>query len=160
MSTFKEFLAESKKIIVKDPAIEEMRPEIDKIAHLLFHKEGGYVRDTKRSPDYKYYGVSNQRSLLKSAKGKHMMITFDNSTDSGEFEINSLAPLEIEKNGETDKKIRALYRTFEIKSKKRTNYILKGEGTVMREIHLGKHINKNTVKFVKEIIKLLKSAEE
>jgi hypothetical protein len=160
MATFKEFLTESKKVVVKDPAIEEMRGEIDKIAHLLFKKEGGYVRDTKRGPEYKYYGVSNQKSVLRSAKGKLMMITFDNSTDSGEFEINSLAPLDIEKGGDTDKKIRALYRTYDIRSKKRTNYILKDAGTVMREIHLGRHINKNTVKFVKEVIKLLKIAEE
>lgn len=156
MTTFKEFLAESKKNIIEDPEVEKTRSMIDKIAEMIFHHKGGYVRDLKRSKDYKYYGVSNSKSVLKTDKGKHLMITFDNSTDSGEFEINSLAPLKIVKGGELDKKIRALYRTFEIKSKKRTNYIMKDGEVVMREIHMGKHIHKHTVAFAKEVMKLLK----
>jgi hypothetical protein len=156
MATFKEFLAEERRHVVKDPEVEKMRSFIDKIAKMLFGHDGDYVRDLKRSKDYKYYGVAHEKSKLKTDKHRHLKLTFDNSTHSGEFEINTLSPLKIQYNGETDKKIRALYRTFEIKSKKRTNYIMREGIPVLREIHLGKHIDKHTVAFVKEVLKLLK----
>lgn len=156
MATFKEFLIEERRHVVKDPEVEKMRSFIDKIAKMLFGKNGDYVRDLKRSKDYKYYGVMNEKSHIKTHKNRHLKLTFDNSTHSGEFEINSLSALKIQYNGDTDKKIRALYRTFEIKSKKRTNYIMREGIPVLREIHLGKHIDKRTVAFVKEVIKLLK----
>lgn len=154
--SFKEFLTEAKKTVIEDPHVEKQRHFIDRIMTLIFGQKGDYVRDAKRSQDYKYYGVVNTKSLIKTAKDHHLRLTVDNSTTSGEFEINSLTQLKIVKDGSLDKKLRALYKTFEIKSKKRTSYIIKNGETVLREIHLGKSIDVNTVKFVKALLKLLK----
>ena len=137
------------------PEIKAMKPHIDAIAKKLFSKKAGPVKDLKRSKDAKYFGVAHTRSNIIADNEKALMLTFDNSTDSGEFEINSLAPLNVVKGSDKDRAIKKLYHDHEIKSKKRTNYIVKDADPVLREVHLGKEIDKDTVRFVVDLLKIL-----
>lgn len=128
---------------------------INKISKLLFNQESGPVKDLKRSKTADFWGVSHQKSIFKDEKGKQIKLTFDNSTDSGEFEINSLTPLKIKKGSNLDKSIKTLYKECNVKSEKKMNYIIIDNETVLREIHLGKNISNNEVEFVKSLIKLI-----
>ncbi len=145
---------------VDSPEIKKCMGAINKIALMLFGREAGPVKDLKRSKEAKFTGVSHVKSKLVSPKKKHLHLTFDNSTDSTEFEINSLAKMMVVKGSDTDKKIRKLYLTYEVKSKKRTNYVEVDDQVVLREIHLGKHPAKNTVKLVKHLLKILRGEKE
>lgn len=141
-------------------AIKGMKEHIDQIARLLFGTHGGPVKDLKRSKEAKFYGVAHGRSHLTDPNGKVIHLTFDNSTDSGEFEINSLVPMMIEKNSPEDQRIHVLYRKYGVHSKKKTNYIAHGDKIVMREVHLGTDIDENTVKFVKGVLRVLRGEDE
>lgn len=135
--------------------VTSMKDEINRCAKIIFDREAGPVKDLKRSKEAIFFGVSHHKSRLTDSNDKPLFLTFDNSTDSTEFELNSLVPLMIEKGSDQDKKILSLYRKFEIKSKKKTNYINHGDQTVLREIHLGTDITKDTVKMVKALMKVL-----
>jgi hypothetical protein len=138
----------------------ELRPYVDKISMMLFKQRSGLVKDLKRSKEAKWLGVANTSSVLVDARGKHLRLTFDNSTDSGEFEINSLADLMIEKGSEPEKELRELYQAHEIKSKKKLNYVYNRGKMVVREIHLGKVVDEKTVDFMKDVMKVLASVED
>ena len=136
--------------------VKEAKPNLNKIAVALFGRKCEPVTDTKRSKKPIFFGVANARSKLLDAKGKGVKLTFDNSTDSGEFEINSLTPLNIVQGSDLDKKIRSLYKKFKVSSKKKTNYLdVEGE-MVLREIHLGRSPDESAVKLVHNFIKLVR----
>lgn len=137
-------------------AVKEAKPNLNKIAVALFGRKCEPVTDTKRSKKPIFFGVANARSRLLDPKGKGVKLTFDNSTDSGEFEINSLTPLNIVQGGDLDKKIRSLYKKFKVSSKKKTNYIDVDGEMVLREIHLGTSPAENAVKLVHNFIKLVR----
>lgn len=138
---------------------EDLLP-VDEIAMLLFKKKAGLVKDPKRDKEKNYVGVSHSKSTLQGHDGKPLHLTFDNSTDSGEFEINSLTPLKIEKGGDLDRSIKKLFTKYEIESKKKTNYVVKSEATYLRELHLGHKLGRSAVKFVTNLIDLLRPADE
>ena len=145
----------------KDKEAEEKAAmPVDAICQLLFKKKAGIVKDPKSDKDKEYIGVDHSVSSIKGPTGKPLHLTFDNSTDSGEFEINSLAPLKIEKGGKVDKAIKKLFSKHEVESKKKTNYTMKSEGVYLREIHLGKKLTRGAVKLVIDLIKLLKNTDE
>jgi len=144
----------------KSPEIQEMAPFIHAIARLLFGTKARAVKDSKRGKEAKFFGVAHERSRIKDPKGKPLMLTFDNSTDSGEFEINSLLKLDIEKDGDIDLEIKKLFKEFQVKSKKKMNYVMQGDRYVLREIHLGKEINELTVAMVEKLLKLLSNKPE
>lgn len=145
---------------VESDFIKSIKTHVDSIARLIFGKHAGPVKDIKRSKEAKFYGVSHGKSLLSDPNGKHVYLTFDNSTDSGEFEINSLVPMLIEKGSKEDRKIISFYKRYGIHSKKKTNYIAHGDKIVMREIHLGTDIDSNTVKFVRSLLKVLNGEDD
>jgi hypothetical protein len=130
---------------------------IDMIAILLFGKKSGPVKDLKRSKDAIFLGVSSEKSNLKDLDGKPLVLTFDNSTDSGEFEIDPLTSLKIEKGTEIDKSLRSLYHKYSITSKKKIGYISKDDKIYVRELHLGKELTKSTAKMVREALQILKT---
>lgn len=136
--------------------IKEIRPYLDKICALLFKEKGGPVIDKKRSPLPKYYGVADAPSTITDQRGNHIRLTFDNSTDSGEFEINSLAPLEIQEGSHLDKEIKKLYAEHEVKSAKRTNYVMSSRGPVLREVHIGQYPDERALRLVTDLIVMLK----
>lgn len=131
---------------------------IDAIAMALFKKKAGIVKDPKRDKEKDYLGVTNSASSIKTEAGKILHLSFDNSTDSGEFEIDSFTPLKIERGTDLDKAIKKLFSKYEISSKKKLGYILKGDVSYLREIHLGKKLDSNTVTFVHALIKTIKAA--
>jgi hypothetical protein len=136
--------------------VKEAKPYLNKIAVLLFGKKCEPVTDPKRSKKPIFFGVDNARSKILDARGKGVKLTFDNSTDSGEFEINSLTPLKIVQGGDLDKQIKALYKKFKVSSRKKTNYLdVEGE-MLLREIHLGVSPNEQTVKLVRDVLKLVR----
>src|ERR1035437_4118131 len=92
---------------------EEKLLPVDSIAVMLFKKKAGIVIDAKRDKDKKYIGVAHEKSTIKDATGRTLSLTFDNSTDSGDFEIDSLTPLKIEKGGAVDKEIKKLFSKYE-----------------------------------------------
>ena len=140
----------------KGEAVKEAKPHLNKISTLLFSKKCEPVVDEKRSKKPIFFGVANTRSKLVDAKGKGIKLTFDNSTDSGEFEINSLTPLKIIQGGELDKQIKSLYKKHKVSSKKKINYLdIDGE-MVLREIHLGTSPNEHAVKLVRDLVKLIR----
>lgn len=136
--------------------VDEAKPYLNKISSMLFGRKCEPVVDEKRSKEAKYFGVSNARSKLSDAKGKAIKLTFDNSTDSGEFEINSLTPLKIVQGSDLDKSIKALYKKHKVHSKKKTNYLDVDGEMVLREIHLGVSPDDAAVKLVRDAIKLMR----
>lgn len=142
--------------------IKSMKDEIDHCAKAIFGVHAGPVKDPKRSKEAIFYGVAHTKSNLVDARGKSVYLTFDNSTDSKEFEINSLVPLKIERGSDEDREIKTLYKKYDVRSKKKLGYIAYGDLIVLREIHVGKDIDTNTVKFIKETMRILsnKPAEE
>lgn len=139
--------------------IKHSKSKINHIAQILFNQDAGPVKDLKRSKEAKFFGVANAKSTILDSKGDGIRLTFDNSTDSGEFEINSLSPLKIVKGSEEDSAIKSLYKALKIESKKKTNYVVIGDQTLMREVHLGKVITSDTIKFVKGLLKIVKKAD-
>ena len=137
---------------------EKLLP-VDSIAMLLFRRKAGIVTDPKRDKDKKYIGVSHEKSTIKGPTGKFLNLTFDNSTDSGEFEIDSLTPLKIEKSGAIDKEIKKLFAAYEIETKKRTGYLVKADVAYLREIHLGAKLGRPAVKLVTDLIKIIRRVE-
>ena len=137
------------------PAVKEAKPHLNRISMALFGRKCEPVVDSKRSKKAVFFGVSNTRSKLLDAKGKGVKLTFDNSTDSGEFEINSLTPLKIVQGGDLDKQINSLYKKFKVSSKKKTNYLDVDGEMVLREIHLGTSPSEHAVKLVRNFIKLV-----
>jgi hypothetical protein len=135
--------------------IKSMREDIDHCAKLIFGIHAGPVKDSKRSKEAIFFGVAHQKSNLADSRGKSVYLTFDNSTDTKEFEINSLVPLLIERGTPEDREILALFRKYDIKSKKKTSYIAHGDQIVLREVNVGKQITSNTVKFVKALMRVL-----
>ena len=131
---------------------------VDSIAMALFKKKSGEVKDPKRDKEKIYIGVQHEASIIKKPDGKSLYLTFDNSTDSGEFEIDSFTPLKIERGTEIDKKIKKAFNKHEIESKKKISYMVKGDVSYLREIHLGKKLGRSAVRFVHELIKILNSA--
>lgn len=136
--------------------VKEAKPHLNKISMMLFGQKAGPVVDEKRSKDPIFFGVSNARSKIMDERGKPIRLTFDNSTDSGEFEINSLTPLKIVQGGDLDKAIRALYKKHKVHSKKKTNYLDVDGDMVLREIHIGVSPDDAAVKLVRDVIKLIK----
>lgn len=131
---------------------------VDEIAMLLFKKRAGIVKDAKRDKDKDYLGVAHHKSTLKGRDGKHLHLTFDNSTDSGEFEIDSLTPLKIEKGGEVDRAIKKLFSKHDLDTKKKVGYVVKSDAAYVREIHLGKKLGRPAVKLVGDLLKLLRGS--
>lgn len=155
------FLAELLDLTKGGNGVESMKDNIDYIARLLFSNiAAGPVKDLKRSKEAKFYGVNHAKSHLVDPSGKSLPLTFDNSTDSGEFEINSLVPLKIERGSAQDIKILGLYRKFGVSSKAKTTYIAHGDKIVLRAVHLGKEIGEETTRFAKALVKILKGAED
>ena len=134
---------------------EKLLP-VDQIAMLLFRKKAGIVTDPKRDKDKKYIGVAHEKSTIKGLTGRPLTLTFDNSTDSGDFEIDSLTPLKIEKGGDIDKQIKKLYAKHEIGSKKKVGYIVKTDVSYIREIVLGEKLGRPAVRLVADLMKILK----
>jgi len=139
---------------------EEKLLPVDLIAMMLFKKKADIVTDPKRDKDKKYIGVSHERSLIKSPSGKFINLTFDNSTDSGEFEIDSLTPLKIVKDDPIDKEIKKLFSKHELITKKKTSYIIKSEISYLRGIHLGAKLGSPAVKLVNDLIKILRKLND
>lgn len=134
---------------------EKLLP-IDAIAMALFRKKAGIVKDPKRDKDKDYLGVSHEKSVIKGSNGKPINLTFDNSTDSGEFEIDSLTPLKIEKGGPIDSQIKKLFLKHEIDTKKKMGYIVKSDVSYLREITLGSKLGRSAEKLVIDLLKILK----
>ena len=132
-------------------------PYIEKVCKLLFNRVSpGAVEDTKRKGEF--FGVSNTLSVITDKDGNHLTLTFDNSTASGEFELNSLAPLEIVKGGPMDSEIKQMYKEHDLKSAKKLGYIEKSGELVLREIHFGKMLDENAINFCLDLIVVLKQA--
>lgn len=142
---------------LQDPDIKESKPAANRIAHLLFKQKAGPVTDKKRSKLPIFWGVAHEESTVLNQKGDKIKLTFDNSTDSHEFEINSLSPLSIEKGSELDDEIKALYGKHKVRSSKKTNYTLRGGKTVMREVHLGVVLGDHAVDLVRDLCELIRS---
>ena len=153
-------------IILEDHKDSEFKPDLklseketkavaSKIAQMLFKQKAGPVTDKKRSKDPIFWGVSHQESLLVTDRNEKIKLTFDNSTDSGEYEINSLTPLDIEQGSQMDKAVKRIYVDRRVHSSKKTNYTLKGGVMVLREVHIGKYLNDKAVDFVKDLMALL-----
>jgi len=138
---------------------EKLLP-IDAIAMLLFRQKAGIVKDPKRDKDKDYLGVAHEKSTIKGANGKPINLTFDNSTDSGEFEIDSLTPLKIEKGGAIDKQIKKLFLKHEIDTKKKLGYIVKSDVSYLREISLGTKLGRSAQKLVIDLLKILKQGKD
>lgn len=143
-------------VVKLSDAVKDAKPNLNKISAMLFGKKCEPVVDAKRSKKPIFFGVDNARSKLLDSKGKGIKLTFDNSTDSGEFEINSLTPLKIEQGGDLDKAIKALYKKHKVGSKKKTNYLDVDGTMVMREIHLGVSPTEHAVKLVRDAMKLIR----
>lgn len=126
---------------------------VDQIAMLLFRQKAGKVTDPKRKGE-EFIGVSHGISVFK-INDKPVRLTFDNSTSSGEFEINSLVPFQIERGSDKDELIKKYYKKKKIDSKKRFGYIVKDDTSYLREIHLGKELTADTVKFVADLVKII-----
>ena len=137
-------------------SVKEAKPYLNKISSMLFGKKCEPVVDDKRSKKPIFFGVANTRSKIVDPKGKGVKLTFDNSTDSGEFEINSLTPLMIIQGDPLDKQIKALYKKFKVSSRKNTNYLDVDGQMVMREIHLGVSPDESAVKLVRDALKLIR----
>ena len=133
---------------------------VDKIADALFGIPTGPVVDKKRSPDPIFNGVDNKRSRLSTPNGKPLWLTFDNSTDSGEYEINSLVPLRVERGTEVDLKIHRLYKALKVRSKKRVEYVDLDGKTYLRELYLGENPNEASLKLVKAFMKLIVQTDD
>lgn len=131
---------------------------VDVISMMLFKKKSGIITDPKRDKNKKYVGVSNERSVIKDVNGKSIRLTFDNSTDSGEFEIDSLTPLKIEKGGAIDKSIKKLFTKHELDTKKTVGYLVKGDTSYIREIHLGEKLGRSAEKLVTDLLKILRGS--
>ena len=156
-----QFLAELLLLSEETESEVEGKEYIDQIARMLFSTTfAGPVKDTKRSKEAKYWGVAHTKSTLTDESGKSIPLTFDNSTDSGEFEVNSLVPLNIERGSEQDNKLHSLYRKMEIPSKNKVKYIAHGDKIVVREIYLGKEITETTVRFMKHVMHILTGTSE
>lgn len=140
----------------KSDIVKAAKPHLNKISSMLFGQKCGPVVDAKRGKEAKFFGVANARSKLLDSKGRGIKLTFDNSTDSGEFEINSLTPLKIVRGGDLDKKIKALYKRHKVESKKKTNYLDVDGDMVLREIHLGVSPNEHAIKLVRDVLKLIR----
>jgi hypothetical protein len=69
-----------------------------------------------------------------------------------------LTPLKIEKGGDLDKQIKKSYSKHELESKKKFSYMVKSGSTYLREIHLGKKLGKSAVRFVSDLVKILRSS--
>jgi len=139
---------------------EKSSTPIDAIAQLLFKKNAGLVTDPKRDKEKQYIGVAHAKSTIKDDSGKPLHLTFDNSTDSEDFEIDSLTPRKIEKGGDLDRAIKKLYQKHELDTKKKTGYVVKGDTSYLRELVLGKKLGKPAVKLVADLIKMLKGGKE
>jgi hypothetical protein len=139
---------------------KEKQVPVDTIAMLLFKKKAGIVTDPKRDDEKKFIGVAHEKSTIKGPNGKPITLTFDNSTDSGDFEIDSLTPLKIEKGGDLDKEIKRLFHKHEVDTKKKTGYVIKGDVSYLREIVLGKTLGRPAVRLVSDLLRLLKSGSE
>jgi hypothetical protein len=137
-------------------AVKEAKPNLNKISMALFGRKCEPVVDEKRSKKAIFFGVSNTRSKILDAKGRGIKLTFDNSTDSGEFEINSLTPLKIVQGSDLDKHLNKLYKKFKVASKKKINYLDVDGEMVLREIHLGVSPSENAVKLVRDALKLIR----
>jgi hypothetical protein len=139
-----------------DENVKSAKPHLNKISMMLFGEKCGPVSDPKRSKEAKYFGVANTRSKIHDSKGRGIKLTFDNSTDSGEFEINSLTPLKIVKDSDLDKKIRSLYKRHKVHSKKKTDYVDVDGDVLLRELHLGEAPSESAVKLVRDTLKLIR----
>ena len=156
MDIFKQLAILVEESIELPPEVKVAKPNISKISSMLFGVKPGPVVDKKRSKEAKFFGVSDTKSRLQDHNGKSIRLTFDNSTDSGEFEINSLTPLKIKKGSELDKKIKALYKKHKVSSSKKTNYVDVDGDLMMREIHIGQSPTESAVKLVRDAIRLIK----
>jgi hypothetical protein len=134
-----------------------LRPFLNRITQIIFKQGADWVKDKKRSKDAIFLGVAHTDSLIYDDRGKSLKLTFDNSTDSGEFELNSLTPLMIQKGSELDQAIISLYDKHHIKSTKKTNYMSREGKTVMREVHVGKMLDPHEVKFIHDLVELFSS---
>lgn len=131
---------------------------VDAIAMMLFREKAGIIKDPKRDKDKNYLGVSHTKSTIKGPGGKALFLTFDNSTDSGGFEIDSFTPLKIEKGDDLDRAIKKLFDKHELT--RGSGYVVKSDATYLRELALGKKLGRPAVKLVADIIKLFKAGEE
>jgi len=140
----------------KSEEVEKLLP-VDSISMMLFNQKAGIVKDVKRDKDKTYVGVAHEKSTVKDTNGKPLHLTFDNSTDSGEFEIDSLTPLKLVKGDDVDRAIKKLFVKYEVETKKKVGYVVKGDETYLRELHLGKKLGKPAVRLVGEFLKIIKS---
>lgn len=137
-------------------AVKEAKPNLNKISMALFGRKCEPVVDEKRSKKAIFFGVANTKSKILDEKGRGIKLTFDNSTDSGEFEINSLTPLKIVQGSDLDKHLNKLYKKFKVASKKKINYLDVDGEMLLREIHLGVSPTENAVKLVRDALKLIR----
>jgi hypothetical protein len=133
---------------------DESKPFVDKICKLLFKHEGGTVYDRKHG-DTAFYGVQHEESTLTDENGNKLWLTFDNSTSSKEFGLNSLTPLHIKRGSDIDLAIHKLYNMHKLKSKHKVKYIIRGKDAVVREVHLGKDLNEKAVQFISDLRSLI-----
>lgn len=157
MSLLKAILAEKADPKSVDPKVEAQRPYADKICKLVFKEPGDWIADKKRSPERKYYGVSNKIAVVFDPDGNHLKMTFDNSTDSGEWELNSFTPLMIVKGSPLDLEIRKLFSEHEVRSSKKVGYIERNGQTVIREVHFGKTLDERSIRLAMDLIANIKS---
>jgi hypothetical protein len=141
----------------KTMTLAEVEPYVDKICRLLFGQPAAPVTDPKRKGEF--LGVANGLASIADASGNRLTLTFDNSTASGEFELNSLTPLHIVKGSNLDLEIAKLYKEHDLPSKKKLGYIEKGGDLVLREIHFGKNLDENAINFVMDLIANLKHGD-
>lgn len=137
-------------------ADDASKPFVDKICKTLFKIEGGTVYDLKHG-DKAFYGVQHKESTLSDDNGKALWLTFDNSTTSNEFELNSLTALHMKRGGDMDLAIHKLYHMHKIKSKRRVKYIIHGKDAVIRELHLGKTLDEKAIHFMNDFRALVMS---
>jgi hypothetical protein len=142
-----------------DKEDKESRKFVNSITQVIFGMKAGPVIDKKRSKEPIFYGVAHERSRIQDANKRSLMLTFDNSTDSGEYELNSLTPLKITKGSDLDLAIHKLYKKHKVVSTKRIKYLQVGDDLVIREIHFGKEITERTVKMAKDLLKLFRGEQ-
>lgn len=123
------------------------KPYIDKICKLLFKTEG--------VASGSHYGVVNRQSTLVTPKGDYLTLTFDNSNSQGEYELNSLTPLGIEKDSETVKELMKMYEEHEVKSKAKLKFVSKGGKTLLRGVNFGRELDERGLRMMQDMLVML-----
>jgi hypothetical protein len=132
----------------KNKAVEEMRPFLEKICKLIFMQAGSYSSGT-------HFGVINQKSQITDPKGNYLDLTFDNSNAQGEYELNSLTALCIEKDSPTVDELVKMYKEHEVKSAAKLKFITKQGQTLLRGINFGTVIDEKVLRMIQDVMVML-----